>query len=49
MSQDVVEVQGTLLLRGQPFSHQVEDAEVVLVRWQVDQARLLQHVGVNTG
>lgn len=49
MSQDIVEVQCALLLRRQAFSHQIEDAEVVLVRRQVDQTSFLQHVGVHTG
>lgn len=49
MSQDIVEVKCTALLRRQAFSHQIEDAEAVLVRTQVDQTRLLQHVGVHTG
>lgn len=49
MSQDVVEVKCAVLLSRRTFSHQIEDVEVVLVRRQVDQARLLQHVGVHTG
>lgn len=49
MSQDVVEVQRTLLLRRKAFSHQVEDSEAVLLSGQVDQARLLQHVRVHVG
>lgn len=49
MSQDIVEVKCAVLLRRQAFSHQIEDAEAVLVRTKVDQTRLLQHVGVHTG
>lgn len=49
MCQDIVEVKCAVFLRRQAFSHQVEDAEALLVRLQVDQARLLQHVGVHAG
>lgn len=49
MSQDIVEVKCAVLLRRKAFSHQIKDVEAVLVRRQVDQARLLQHVGVHTG
>lgn len=49
MCQDIVEVKCAVFLRGQAFSHQVEDAEALLVRLQVDQARLLQHIGVHAG
>lgn len=49
VSQDVVEVKCAALLSGEAFSHQVEDVKAVLVRTQVGQARLLQHVGVQTG
>lgn len=44
VSQDVAEVKCAALLGGETFSHQVEDAEAVLLRAQVDQAGLLQHV-----
>lgn len=49
MSQDIVEVKCAVLLRRHAFSHQIEDAEAVLVSRQVDHTRLLQHVGVHTG
>lgn len=49
MSQDIVEVKCAVLLRRQAFSHQIEDVEAVLARRQVDQTRLLQHVGVHAG
>ncbi len=49
MSQDIVEVKCAVLLRRQAFSHQVEDVEAVLASRQVDQTRLLQHVGVHVG
>lgn len=41
VSQDVVEVKCAAVLCGETFSHQVEDAEAVLLWMQVDQARLL--------
>lgn len=49
VSQDVVEVKCAALLGGEAFRHQVEDVKAVLVRTQVGQTRLLQHVGVQTG
>lgn len=49
MGQDIVEVKCAVFLRRQAFSHQIEDVEAVLLRTQVDQTRLLQHIGVHSG
>lgn len=49
MSQDIFEIKCALVFRRKPLSHQVEDSEVMLLRWQVNQTGLFQHVGVHVG
>lgn len=48
MTQDVAEVKCAMLLRRHALCHKIKDAEAALLRRQVHQAGLLQHVRVHT-